>query len=310
MKIKRRDCKLIYSSLLNTNQGKNMNKIIFLFSLLLIGLPITYANTTQISSGNQVVANLNHWYNDNKNDCGDEKNPAFLCSGILLRGTIASDNYHSWNLSPFSQEIGGASFSYLRNDSKLLSLAYNYQNGFIFRPYLHDSEGKTHPEVLCYFPDDAASGYRDGHRCGATPSLPQSAPCQQQGITTAQQWIQRYSNNNRNDSVQCGFDVKLQTSGNADAFMQGIQARAQLQLAENNEAVLAAWPQDIPNQLPIEAFFYLSESASGLKGAQHDQKDFYNSTGKVITIIKIKLPSDYRQDATFSYNPTEQAIPN
>ncbi|MBD2802481.1 hypothetical protein ID854_19065 [Xenorhabdus sp. M] len=287
-----------------------MRKLLFLFSLLLIGFSVTYANTIQLSSGDQVVKNLNQWYNDNKINCGNENSPAFLCSGILLRGTVASDKYHSWNLSPFSQDIGGVSFSYLRSDSKLLSLAYNYQNGFIFHPYLLDSEGKTHPEVLCYFPDDAASGYRDGHRCGATPGLPHSAPCQQQRITTAQQWIQNYHHNHQNDSAQCGFDVKLQTRGNANAFMQGIQARTQLEVQENNEAILATWPQDIPDQLPIEAFFYIAGVYGGLQGAQHDQRDFYGSTGKVIPIVQITLPPNYTQDATFTYSDSDQAIPS
>ncbi|MDC9594969.1 N-acyl homoserine lactonase, partial [Xenorhabdus sp. IM139775] len=96
-------------------------------------------------------------------------------------------------------------------------------------------------------------------------------------------------------------------ANHADAFIQGVQARLQLSLTVNNELILATWPQNIPHELPIEAFFYLSE---GLAGAQHDQRDFHNTTGKIIPIIRIELPANYSQDATFTYNPEDQIIRN
>ncbi|MDX7998196.1 N-acyl homoserine lactonase [Xenorhabdus sp. Reich] len=287
-----------------------MNRIIFLISLFLLLPQISFSKSTQLQTGSELIASLDDRYRDNRSNCGDENSPAFLCSGILLRGTVPSDNYHSWNPSPHSQESGGVSFSYLRHDSKLITLDAGYQNGFIFSPYASDSEGKIHPEVLCYFPANADSVNRDNHGCGIYMGMSQGESCQQQGITTVQQWIQNYNDSGQDDSAQCGFDVKLQTSGNADAFMQGVQARLQLQLTENNEAILATWPQDIPNQLPIEAFFYLSRNDGGLQGAQHDQKDFYNSTGKVIPIVKIELPPDYNQSASFTYYTSDQVINN
>ncbi|MBC8953981.1 hypothetical protein [Xenorhabdus sp. PB62.4] len=288
-----------------------MNKIIiFIFSFLL-GLQLSFAdvNSIQTQSGYNLVDELKQRYNDTRNNCGDEDQPAFLCSGIILRGTVPSNDYHSWNPSPHSQGSGGVSFSYLRTDSKLITLDAGYSNGFIFSPYLSTSaNNKKHPESLCYFPVNADSFDRAEKGCGVSSGIPQSAPCQQQGITTAQQWITQWVNNGSDEQYQCGFDVTIKSGENhADAFMQGIQARLQLSLAINNELILATWPQNIPNELPLEAFFYLS---GGLAGAQHDQKDFYQVTGKVVPIIQIGLPSDYSQDATFSYNPEDQIIFN
>ncbi|MDC9582883.1 N-acyl homoserine lactonase [Xenorhabdus sp. PR6a] len=284
-----------------------MKRIIIFISLYLLGLQIAFANVNSINtqSGYDLANELTQRYNDTRNDCGDEDRPAFLCSGIMLRGTVPSDNYYSWNPSPRSQASGGVSFSYLRTDSKLLTLDAGYTNGFIFSPYLSASaNNKEHPEALCYFPLNADSANRNEKGCGSNPYYSQSAPCQQQGITTAQQWI----NNGSSELGQCGFDVSIKPGANhANAFIQGVQARLQLALTVNNELILATWPQNIPHELPIEAFFYLQE---GLAGAQHDQRDFLNATGKIIPIVRIELPSDYSQDATFTYNPEDQIIRN
>ncbi|WFQ81298.1 MULTISPECIES: hypothetical protein [Xenorhabdus] len=284
-----------------------MRKIIIFISLYLLGLQIAFADVNSINtnSGYNLATELTQRYNDTGNNCGDGDHPAFLCSGILLRGTVPSDYYYSWNPSPHSQSSGGVSFSYLRTDSKLITLDAGYTNGFIFAPYLSASaNNKKHPEALCYFPINAVSADRDDKGCGATPGIPRSAPCQQLGITTAQQWIK----NGSDEESQCGFDVSIKSGENhADAFIQGVQARLQLSLAINNELILATWSQNIPNELPIEAFFYLP---GGLNGAQHDQKEFYNVTGKIIPIIQIDLPADYSQDATFTYNKEDQVINN
>jgi len=76
--------------------------------------------------GAEVAAELTAQYNDKRADCGAVNRPAFLCSGILFRGTVPSDAYHSWNPSPISQTRGGVSFSYLRADAKFDRLAYGY----------------------------------------------------------------------------------------------------------------------------------------------------------------------------------------
>ncbi|MCC8380357.1 MULTISPECIES: N-acyl homoserine lactonase [Xenorhabdus] len=284
-----------------------MNKIIIFIVSFLLGLQISFAevNSEQYKSDQDIAEKLTQRYNDSRKDCGGKDLPAFLCSGIILRGTKHSDQYRAWDPSPHSRQSGGVSFSYLRTDSKLFTLDADYQNGFIFSPYLK-LLGKTKPEVLCYFPTDADSFDRTGKGCGQFRDSPQSKPCQSQGITTAKQWIEHYHSGLSDKTYQCGFDVRMKPGRNpADAFIQGVQARLQLSFKTNNEFILATWPQHIPYELPIEAFFYLSK---GLKGAQYDQKDFYKDTGKIIPIIKIELPSDYTKEATFTYSQEDQVV--
>ncbi len=138
------------------------------------------------ASPERIAQILRARYVDTRPDCGGPALPAFLCSGILLRGTKASSAYHSWDPSPSAVETGAVSFSFLRKDAEFNAFALGYQNGFIFAPYL-SSPGKVHPAVLCSFPVDASTYRRDGHGCGAYDTYPvKSAPCQQQGITKAE----------------------------------------------------------------------------------------------------------------------------
>ncbi|REF28483.1 hypothetical protein BDD26_3398 [Xenorhabdus cabanillasii] len=282
-----------------------MKKIILLTKIFLLSIfiPVVNADSNYNPDGYEVARKITQRYFDNQKYCGDDDLPAFLCSGVLLRGTVASDKYHSWNPNPHSQESGGVSFSYLRHDVKFSELAFNYNNGYIFSPYIENLADKIHPETLCYFPVDASTAYRNDKGCGYSSGYPNGIPCQQQGITTAEQWVNNYVYVIQyNNPAQCGFDVT--GAGSADAFMQGIKVRSLIQLSENNEIILATWPQDIPDKLPIEAFFY---RAGGLSGAQHDQRDFHNITGVIIPIIQMTLPYN-NQDASFIYNPEDQAV--
>ncbi len=170
-----------------------------------------------------------------------------------------------------------------------------------FKSSLREND-KIRPQVLCYFPIDGDTFDRKDKGCGAyVMGNPSSIPCQAQGITTAKQWVKQYYSIHKNNKYQCGFDVR----GNAAAFIQGIKVRSLIDLPLNNELILATWDQNIPDKLPISAFFY---RVGGLKDAQHDQKDFYKVTGKIIPIIRIDLPSDKNQDIKFSYSQEDQSI--
>nr|WP_246237960.1 DUF2599 domain-containing protein [Pseudomonas akapageensis] len=75
--------------------------------------------------------------------------------------------------------------------------------------------------------------------------------------------------------------------------------------AENNELRLATWDDGRGASLPIQAFFYLQ---GGLAGAQDDQKDFLKTTGQVVPIIELVLPSDRTKEAQFLYKEADQAV--
>lgn len=83
-------------------------------------------------------------------------------------------------------------------------------------------------------------------------------------------------------------------------------------IAINNEMILATWPQDIPSQLPIMAFWYLGggkNEAQGRADAQDDQLRFSQQTGgTVVPVVKVTLPSSFSGTATFTFSNNDQAV--
>ncbi|WP_313106953.1 HvnC protein [Pseudescherichia vulneris] len=271
-------------------------------------------------SGAETAKYLNEDYASKVENCGGSSTPAFLCSGVLFRGTAAfSTSFHSWDPSPSSQTSGGVSFSYLRADAKFSKLAYSYNNGFIFYPYFYapDNAGiDTNIDVLCSFPIDAASNSRSDKGCGAHSSYPNdSGPCQDQDIFTAEEWYAHYVKGNRNHAYQCGFTVEDGSVYNiADGFYQTILSMATIaseSINEQNELRLATWAQGKQDSLPIEAFFYIKGNTSGLSSAQKNQQDFYNSTTDHIwvPVIQMTLPANASSDAAFVYQTSDQLVP-
>lgn len=271
-------------------------------------------------TGAETARYLSEDYANTAKDCGGSTMPAFLCSGVLFRGTDAySSSYHSWDPSPASQTSGGVSFSYLRADAKFSKLAYSYDNGFIFYPYFYapdDAGVDTNIDIMCSFPIDAATENRGDKGCGADSRYPNdSGPCQDQGIYTADQWYDHYVKGGRDHGYQCGFTVADDSTYNvADAFYQSILSMATIaseSINEQNELRLATWAQGKQDSLPIDAFFYIKGSASGLSSAQKNQQDFYNSTREHIwvPVIQMTLPANANSNAVFVYQTADQLIP-
>jgi len=227
-----------------------------------------------------------------------------------LRSTVPSTTYRSWNPSPHSQASGGVPSTFLSKDVKFKNLVFGQKNGFIFFPVLSRPAGTRQIEILCAFPTDGATKLREKPGCGAHPYAPdRSGICQAIGITTAEQWI---ANKKQNEWNMCSFDVRDSMNDlGAESFYQSIRAHNLGGYFAGNydytELILATWPQNIPRELPIEAFYYLP---GGLAGAQHDQKDFYSSAGgKVVPIIKLTLPATPSDNATFTYLQADQVVP-
>jgi len=285
--------------------------------IIFITLPATAAGTATFEYkesdqawGQGVAEDLQRRYNDTRRDCGDGTKPAFLCSGILLRATRATEDYHFWDPVPGSTGIG---FSYMRSDSKFKRL-YKNGAGFILYPNLEAPAGRFSVSVLCSFPLDGATGFRGQPGCAESTSYPiESKPCNTQGITTAEQWYAHYLTS---PMVQpavypyiCGFDVSDAMGGAAaGAFYESIRAMGMLGnefFISYNELVLASWPQNIPLELPIQAVFY---TAPYLESARFFQQDFMTTTHLFIPIIKITLPQSPADDPRFEYNVSDQAV--
>ncbi|MBP1127947.1 MULTISPECIES: DUF2599 domain-containing protein [Pseudomonas] len=262
-------------------------------------------------------------YNNTAVDCGSEKRPSILCSGVTIRGTIYSSAFRFWNPGPASKEA--TSFSWLRKDAKFRQLASDHRHGYLMRPIVTAPDDYIQLQVLCAFPMDAGTHMRAQAGCGdfiKTAEIERS--CQELGITTAAAWRDDYMLNKRSKHRQCGFDLRPATEpAGANAFMQFVKAHAFEEvlsehfaaiLFSNNEVRIASWPQSDGSRLPIWALFWISNntvtgaaSDAGKVDAQRDQIALYEDSGHFLPIIRMTLPMTPAQEATFSYNPADQA---
>lgn len=192
-------------------------------------------------AGEQTAEDLTQRYNNDVSACRPHApSTAFECSGVILRGTQLSTQYHAWNPNPSAT---GVSFSYLRRDAKFTNF-YVYQNGFILYPHLQAPVDKVRVTVLCFFPRDGATSVRDDQGCGQSPSGPTSQECQAQGINTAERWVQHYEQYGSYADM-CGFNVRDALGENATiAFTEGLKAQRVVfnPLFDNyNELRMAKW---------------------------------------------------------------------
>jgi len=296
-----------------------------IFVLLLAGCTLSSLPESSLSvnpvyprNGEEIARSLTTAYHNTAANCGTPTTPAFLCSGVTLRITKTSDNYDPWNHSDFSRKTDAVSFSFLRADAKFFRTPWSGGNGFIFYPYLNAPAEKIKPEIVCYYPLDGDTFYRDaagqyGCRDSIVPPrvFPDSTPCREQNITTAEQWLTHYRMVVHDKNAHsCAFMVTNNLGAEAvQAFNQAIRVRVLIPteaFAEHNELRIKAWPEYQPGILPIEAFFY---TGTGLANARIDQKKFYDRTqGMVVPIIRLTLPGTTSEDATFIYNVADQAV--
>ncbi len=244
----------------------------------------------QLYVGYQVAARLNARYADTSPTCRDGR-AAFYCNGVLVRTTDQSTAFHSWNPSPGSVRGDGASFSYLRADAGI-SRFYKSQ-GFVIREQAAPTGNPM--RLRCAYPYDAGTG---GSKdvCRTHGGL-----CSELGVTSVQAWVARYG---ASVNRTCAFDLDPQQ------FQLSIDVRQNRgDFYGWNEFMVAAWPQNNPVQLPIEAFIWNVQAlvpGSGLIGAQYDQKDYFQVTGRYVPILRATLGAAAGQ--VFVFNPQEQGV--
>ncbi|WP_213879128.1 hypothetical protein [Pseudomonas sp. dw_358] len=282
-------------------------------SLTSVFVALGLSTTAQADIGPDTASAMQAYYNATPEQCG--KAPAFLCSGILLRTTRPSTEYHTWDHSPNTRKKGGVAFSYLRADTPIHALAEGASSGFTLTPRRHRAEGTMPYRVLCAYPTDGDTWTRDVFGCGdnaQTESVEQF--CHEHGIHTAEAWIERYEQTegpaHQRYFAQCAFDVR--SSRGQAAVTDFYQSLRVMQLMPErpfpwNEMVIGAWDESRSNLLPIQSFFHVTGQWNGLRNAQFDQQDWFTTTGKFVPVIEITLPSD-DQPARFTYHAGEQVV--
>jgi hypothetical protein len=264
----------------------------------------------------ETAKSLTARYKSTPENCGKSTSPAFLCSGVIFRATIPSNDYNSWDPSPNSVKSGGTSFSYLRSDAKFSRLVRYENNGYIVSPIQGLPSGKASYNVLCSFPMDGGTDSRADKGCGVSPLASASgkgAECHSQMVDTGQQWANHYKAQSKGDNRNaCGFNVQDSLNQHAtDNFNASLSAQRLTSgsFDKQNELRLDTWSSATPDKdLPIEAFFYLPKPAGGKDDARFDQQRYYEQTGVWVPIIAMTLPDSLSKDATFSCNADDQAV--
>lgn len=72
--------------------------------------------------------------------------------------------------------------------------------------------------------------------------------------------------------------------------------------------VIGAWDEASASRLPIQSFFHIEGEYAALQQAQADQKDWHQTYGSFIPVIRIRLPDTANGRATFSYHDSDQAV--
>ncbi|MHC8340332.1 hypothetical protein [Pseudomonas sp. HLT2-19-2] len=263
--------------------------------------------------GQLVAERLNGRYNNVSNNCTGK--PAYYCSGVLVRTTGAKPAYHAWDPSPTAITKKGVPFSYLRKDLGITILAWGDLHGFIFKDFATAERLATSAiSLLCSFPSDAASWRRAGiGGCGPHNTYPtNSRSCPEEGAVSIAAWKTHYRAvpgsgyfSARNEH-QCGF------TSSVEQFSLSLQARGNFEIpaarSHHNEVILSLWPQSIPKQLPLYAFFYLQNQGggAGVAGAKYMQQDYFNITGDLLPVIRVDLAPGVSE--VFSYHGNDQVV--
>jgi hypothetical protein len=226
--------------------------LFFILNLFLWGLygcapvsrPSVDAVTVPQAQGEALVRRLNDRYDDTAGICADGR-PAYYCNGVLVQGVRHSATEHFWNADAVGQRNNTMSFSYIRRDEATTNLYLPY--GYIIRELRVPADQPM--VVRCFYPTNGSTNDMVNDGCGGS-SLGYDGPCAAQGVTTAQGWVDHYTAHGATRS--CSF------AASAQAFKTGVDAKVLYRWSQFNEAVLAVWPQNIPERLPIEAFFWVS----------------------------------------------------
>ncbi|MNH37625.1 hypothetical protein D3C79_985490 [compost metagenome] len=75
-----------------------------------------------------------------------------------------------------------------------------------------------------------------------------------------------------------------------------------------NEVMIGAWNEARSASLPIQSFFYIDGPHGALEQAQADQRDWHQTHGSFIPVIRIQLPKSLQDSARFSYHEDDQAV--
>ncbi|VVE70203.1 hypothetical protein PAN31117_03590 [Pandoraea anapnoica] len=226
----------------------------------------------QLDWGFTVAKQLEARHADTRMTCPGNT-AGYNCSGVLIRITGCGD-FHSWNPSQNSVDRNGVSFSFARVDM-LMNATHSGGPGIIMR----ELQAPTQYPLTwrCEFPVNAGTSSRPSSCGTGTATTPDLRLCDARGINTAAQWLTTHG------GAPAGGCALSPSVAQFAVFKELRQTYSNA----HNEVVIAAWPQNIPDQLPIDAWFYPTLDAK--PGAQYIQQDYMEVTGHFMPVLQVVL---------------------
>ncbi|WP_367599334.1 hypothetical protein [Pseudomonas fulva] len=252
--------------------------------------PFGFAQQEQLFEGYEVAARINARFVDTAASCSDGSS-RFNCNGVWVRTTDVG-NFRAWNVSPSSIKGNGVSFSYFAKDMGI-KRTYKAQ-GFIMKPL--GAPAQQPLKLRCIHPFDNNTG-------GASDMCTFRGTCAAMGIVNAQQWLSRYRNS---PTMACAFS----TDAASFSVIAEIRSNPVSDGFGWNEMMMAAWPSNVPDSLPLEAFIYsLSSyvSGQGLQGGKRFQQEYHADTGTgYLPLLRLDAAAPNGQLVT--YRPEDQYV--
>lgn len=158
-------------------------------------------------TGPEVAQLLNSRYQNTATQCVGN-NPAYFCSGVLVRASQGVDEF--WKHGAVSAQSGAEGFAYLRADLDTRGLTQ--ANGVIFTDqFTAIGQGKT-LDVLCAYPFEMTlAGNRPDHGCGlsaATVATQDVSSCAALGIGDAPGWLAHFQQQDQQPERQCSLSSR------------------------------------------------------------------------------------------------------
>ncbi|MCY1443688.1 hypothetical protein D9M71_601140 [compost metagenome] len=72
--------------------------------------------------------------------------------------------------------------------------------------------------------------------------------------------------------------------------------------------MIGTWDEANAHKLPIQSFFHIEGEYGALEQAQADQRDWHETYGSVIPVIRIRLLNSLEERASFSFHQGDQAV--
>jgi len=245
------------------------------------------------STSDDIAKRLKDRYNNVKK-CKKGK-PAYYCTGIMIRGVNNQLKLSlPWGMKDKNKKKEAFSLAYLRRDQQFSSI-HGCDSGFILYPHSKTPRKKNTYKAYCSFPFNGATDYRTGHGCGNFNG-PKSNHCNKQNINSFDAWKSYFRTIKQGTMAgHCAFDMTKKSA--AKYFDISLKANTYMQkhlpnyAFSHNEIRMHYWNERKPKKLPIEAFYYVLNSAMGKRLAEKYQDQFYSRGGGTVPIVGIRLPT-------------------